>query len=191
LATLTEDAIKFFLNLGLKAVENTALQIAEQNSVTAAMLAAFGIQTAGAAAGTAATAAAAKPGILASIQADVGQAFAGFSAFFAPMLGPGAPAAAAGLAGAVDAQAIGLASLDIGGYVASSGLAMIHAGETVTPASVVTPYSGGGQGGATHIWNITTMDAQSMLAALSNVSSPLAKMIAQVFNSQPSLRPSY
>jgi len=195
LLSLTEDAVKFFLNLSLKAVENAALQIAEQNSVTAAMLAAFGIRSAGAAAGATATAAAAKPGILASISADVGEAFAGFSAFFAPTMGPAAPAAASALAGSVQATATGLASLDVGGYVLSDGLAMIHAGETVTPARVVTPYAGGGASdGDTHFHfapQVSAIDAGGVRAFLNEHGPKFAMEMARLMNSGQRFRPSY
>ena len=70
-----------------------------------------------------------------------------------PIIGPVlAPAAAAVAFGAVEA----FGSFDVGGYVNSSGLAMIHAGEEIRPADVTTPYRGGG-GSVTHnhTWNIT------------------------------------
>lgn len=91
---------------------------------------------------------------LSAISADTGQAFAGFAAFLAPTLGPGAIPAAEGLAATVAAQATAFAvpSLDIGGYVLSSGLANIHKGETIVPAQVNSPY---GAGGGTASPNIT------------------------------------
>jgi hypothetical protein len=186
LTTLTESVIKFFVNWGLKAAENVVLQIASQNSITAGIVAAMGLQGA-------AGAAAQKPGLAASITGDSGEAYAGFAAFFAPFLGPAAPAAAAGLTAQVSSTAMGIAALDVGGYVLSDGLAMIHSGETVTPANVVTPYAGnqGGSGGQTHIWNVTAIDAQSFVSALRNHSSELARTVRDMFNSQPSLRPSY
>lgn len=82
------------------------------------------------------------------IQGDVGQAFAGFAAFYAPTLGPGAIGAATASAAAVQAQAVGLASADVGGYVLSDGLAVIHQGETITPASIAQPYNPEASGGA-------------------------------------------
>jgi hypothetical protein len=179
-ASMIEDVIKFCVKW-----------VAEHAAAVAANIVGLGAQTAATATATAASAAAAKPGILASITADVGEAFAGFSAFFAPTLGPAAPAAAAGLAGGVQATAVGMAALDVGGFVHSSGVAMIHAGETVVPAKVSTPYGGGPGGGTTHIWNVTATDPQSFVAQLRNNSSDLARAVRDVFNSQPSLRPSY
>jgi hypothetical protein len=40
----------------------------------------------------------------------------------------------------------GIPALDVGGYVVSGGLAMIHPGETVVPAGVNTPFAAGGGG---------------------------------------------
>jgi hypothetical protein len=179
-ASMIEDVIKFCVKW-----------VAEQAAAVAANIVGLGTQTAATATATAASAAAAKPGILASIGADVGEAFAGFSAFFAPTLGPAAPGAAAALAGGVQATAVGMAALDVGGFVQSSGVAMIHAGETVVPAKVSTPYAGGPGGGTTHIWNVTATDPQSFVAQLRNNSSELARTVRDVFNSQQSLRPSY
>jgi hypothetical protein len=82
-----------------------------------------------------------------SIQANVGVVYAGEVANMALTLGPAAPAAAAGIAATVEATALGMSALDVGGFVQSSGLAIVHQGETVVPASVNTPYSGGGSGG--------------------------------------------
>ena len=82
-----------------------------------------------------------------SIQANVGVVYAGEAANMALTLGPAAPAAAAGIASTVEATALGLSALDVGGNVQSSGLAIIHEGETVVPAQVNTPYGGGGGAG--------------------------------------------
>jgi hypothetical protein len=177
-ASIIEDIIKFCVKW-----------VAEQAAAVAMNVTGFGTVAAAQTAGVAA----AKPGILAGITADVGQAFAGFSAFFAPTLGPAAPAAAAGLAAGVQATATGMAALDVGGYVNSTGVALIHAGEKVVPAAKVSkPYAGGGSGGGTtHIWHVTATDPQSFVAQLRNNSSDLARAVRDVFNSQPSLRPSY
>ncbi len=83
-----------------------------------------------------------------SIQANIGVVYSGEVANMALTLGPAAPAAAAGIASSVEATALGLSALDVGGSVQSSGLAIIHEGETVVPAQVNTPYNGGsGAGG--------------------------------------------
>jgi hypothetical protein len=92
---------------------------------------------------------------IAGINANVGQAFAGFAAFLAPTQGPAAIPEATALAASVEAGAMALAGvsqLDVGGYVLKPGLAMIHAGETIVPAKVSTPYQGapGAGGGDVH-----------------------------------------
>lgn len=84
------------------------------------------------------------------IESMTGPIFAGVAGFLAPIMGPAAIPAAAAVAAGVDATAMGLSSLDIGGYVMSDGLAMIHAGETVVPANVNSPFNGAG-GGDQHI----------------------------------------
>lgn len=88
-----------------------------------------------------------------SIQTSMGQMYAGEAAYFAPFLGPGAPAAAAGVVATTQATALGLTGIgafDVGGRVMSSGLGIIHEGETIVPANVDTPYSGAGGAGDVH-----------------------------------------
>ena len=145
-----------------------------------AIVAALGLQGA-------AQAAASKPGVLAAITADAGEAFAGFAAFFAPTLGPGAIPAAAGLAASVQAEASGIAALDVGGYVLSDGLAKIHAGETITPANVVTPYAGGG--GPSHPVIINyTHNGMAQLSDIRANAREIAQIIGNTFARQPSTR---
>lgn len=173
LTSLTEDVIKFFLNLALKTVETAALQVAAQNSVTSGVVAALGLQAA-------ASTAASKVGVLAMIQADAGEAFAGFAAFFAPTLGPGAIPAAAGLAGQVTATASGIAAYASGtDYVPQTGLALVHQGEKIIPANLNTS----GYGGVVHnhTWNIT--------GGANADPREIAREVARQWNSQPSLRP--
>lgn len=195
LASLTESIITFFVQWGLKAVENQMLQLAAQNQVTAGILASLGLQGA-------AQVAASKPSAIASIQTDVGQAFAGFAAFLAPMMGPAAIGAAAGLAAEVDGTAMGLAAADIGMWrVPGDQLAMIHKNELVaTPAQAdairaipgILANGGGedrqGRGGDrsspsyTHIGDI-----------ISNASDPreVAREVVRVLTRNPSMRPGY
>jgi hypothetical protein len=182
LATLTEDVIKFFAEWALKAVENQALQIASQNSITSGILSAMGLQAAG-------QAAASKPGIIAQIGADTGEAYAGFAAFLAPILGPAAPAAAAGLSAQVSSTALGLASFDVGSWeLPHDQLAMVHAGEMIVPSrgGVADEFramaSGGGGGGSTthnHTYNINGARDPHQIA----------REVANVWQSNPSLRP--
>lgn len=72
----------------------------------------------------------------------LGPMAAGFTTFFAPILGPAAPAAGAALAASEIAT---VAKLEVGtNYVPQTGLAMLHQGEAVIPASQnMAPFSGG------------------------------------------------
>ena len=191
LATLTEDVIKFFAEWALKAVENQALQIASQNSITSGILAAMGLQAAG-------QAAASKPGIIAQIAADTGEAYAGFSAFLAPILGPAAPAAAAGLSAQVSSTALGLASFDVGSWeLPNDQLAMVHAGEMIVPsrggvADEFRSMALGKGGGDTHIHfapNVSAVDARGVQAMLNDYGPQFARTVADHFSRNVSSRP--
>ncbi len=122
-----------------------------------------------------------------------GPLLAGFTSFFAPELGPGAPAAGAAAAAGVEAAAIGAVTLDTGtDYVPRTGLAMIHQGEAIIPASEnIAPYSGGGS--PTINLNLSTLDASSFHAWLRNSGGDkvLTRMVAHMLNNNPTLRPSY
>jgi hypothetical protein len=125
------------------------------------------------------------------IAASMGQMYAGEAAFFAPTLGPGAPAAAAAVVGTTQATALGMAgvgSFAVGGYVLSDGLAMIHAGETITPASVATPYQGNGaQGGDVHL-HVSAIDGASVQRFFQENGRQLARVLQGVYRSNPSMQ---
>ena len=155
------------------------------------------------ASGAAAQSAAQKPGIAASITADVGEAYAGFTAFLAPVLGPAAPAAAAGLAASTQATATGLAAFDIGSWqLNSTGAALVHQGEMIVPKSH-TPWAqslmanaagGGGQGGGGdthHHWNVVANDAPSFIQMIRNNGHEITQHISSMMGSNPSLRPNF
>jgi|GEM_PF-4729746 len=74
--------------------------------------------------------------------------FAGIFANLAPILGPAAAGPAAAGQATVLTQLAAVPKLDVGGLVLSDGFAMIHRGETVTPAAQVdTPFKGAQGGG--------------------------------------------
>ena len=75
---------------------------------------------------------------VAKVTGDAAVANAGVTAFLAPLIGPAAVAAGAGV-GAEVLSLAPLASAAIGGYVLSDGLAQIHAGETIVPAALSQP----------------------------------------------------
>ncbi len=51
-----------------------------------------------------------------------------------------------------------IASAAVGGYVLSSGLANIHAGETIVPAQLSQPYQGGKPAARSPTINISAID---------------------------------
>jgi len=188
LLDMTVKAIDFFVTLGVKAVGNAALQIAENNSVVASFLAGLGLQTAAqtssAAAGTAAVVAAKAPIIV----SDSGQAGAGVAAFLAPFIGPAA--IPAGSAAAASVLAIG--SADIGMWnVPSDRMTLIHERELVMPAAEAGAFrdmlSGGAAPGGsngrnfsvsptTHI-NIHSMDGATVASTLMSNNGAIMKAI--------------
>jgi hypothetical protein len=92
----------------------------------------------------------------------------------------------------VVAAASAAVALDTGtDYVPRTGMAMIHQGEAIIPASEnIAPYSGGGH---TFNINLSAVDVQSFNAWLRNGGggTMLAKMISDVLKRNPTLRPSY
>jgi hypothetical protein len=120
-----------------------------------------------------------------------GPLFAGFTAFFAPVQGPAAPAEGAALAAGTVAAAAATLTLDTGtDYVPRTGLAMIHQGEAIIPASEnVSPYTGGG---SSPTFNINALDGPSVHNWLrSGGAAMIAKHVAKAMNGNPTLRPSY
>jgi hypothetical protein len=103
---------------------------------------------------------------LKSIFASAGQTGAAVSAAVAPTTGPAAPAIGAAAAATVVAENAPLVSMDVGGYVLRSGIAMVHQGEVIPAAKVSTPYRGDGMAGNSTLFapsiNITAMDSRSI-----------------------------
>jgi len=122
-----------------------------------------------------------------------GPLFAGFTAFFAPVQGPAAPAEGAALAAATVAAATAAVALDTGtDYVPRTGMALIHQGEAIIPASEnIAPFSGGG--GHSFNINLSAVDVPSFNSWLRNGGGDrmLAKMISDIMRKNPTLRPSY
>lgn len=122
-----------------------------------------------------------------AIGGDLGQTYAGFAAFFAPILGPGALAAAAALTATVGATALTMSvagSAEGGAWeIPAPGLWNLHAGETVLPAAAASgfrnlaegggPFGNGGGGGDTHI-HIHTIDAAGVQRFVNQYSGQLA-----------------
>lgn len=99
------------------------------------------------------------------LMANAGLTFAGIMANLSPALGPLAAGPAAAGQATVLAQMANVPKLAVGTpWVASDGLAYLHRGERVVPASVNAPDgSGAGRGGDTHVHvNISAVDGQSV-----------------------------
>lgn len=157
------DMVIFFI----EAVEKMVIKwIIGKLAMTAADKSTQVAATAAAAASTAASEVTA----LAMIQQKVGEVYAGAAAFFAPLLGPGAPAAAAGVAAEVDTAATALTvagSAEQGAYEVQAGLWQLHDNETVLPAPAAQAFrdmaegNGSFGGGALHLHG-TLIDGPSI-----------------------------
>lgn len=133
-----------------------------------------------------------------SIVTSAAQAFAGVFAFLAPTMGPAAAGPAAASQASVMAVASAIPSLDVGTWsVPRDMMANIHQGETVMPAfeagqfrDAMSALAGGaaqqrqsgtgGGGGPTFNFNGPVFDKDG-----------LARMIAKLWDANPSLRPKY
>lgn len=146
--------------IATKAAELTATQTTEAAKIAAAE------------AGEAASLAVKIPAFVSDVTASVARVFAGVSAFLAPILGPAAPEAAAGVSAAVEATAMaGVPKAEQGAWrVKNTGLWMLHPEETVLPAGAAQAFRdmaegggpGGGSGGGTVI--IQALDGRSVEA---------------------------
>jgi hypothetical protein len=172
----------------------------EKTAATTAGVAARGAtETAGANTGLVAQAAAA----IKSIAIDAGQTFAGIFAFLAPIMGPAAAGPAAAGESAVYGAAGSIAAFAVGAWEIPQDMAgILHAGETVVPASFASGFRaavGGGDGGAAPAINVTfapqvsALDAKSVLALFNNpsVMRPLARNLGAYLAANPSVRGSY
>jgi hypothetical protein len=137
LSELTTDVVKFFVNWGLQATENEAMQILGIGRVTAAQEAGSAAQASAQSAGSAAGAAASASSILGALVNDAKATFGGVFAFLAPVLGP----AAAGPAAAAGATVLAGSSFAIGSWDIPQDMpAMVHKGEMIVPARA-TPWA--------------------------------------------------
>ncbi len=132
LTDLTADVIKFFLDWALKAVENYAMQLAQNTGLVSAVTAGQATMAAAQQSAAGAGALASLGAILKNITASAGEAFAGVFGFLAPVMGPAAIGPAAAAQGTVLAVAGGV--YDAGaGEIPRDMLAGVHAGEMIVP----------------------------------------------------------
>jgi hypothetical protein len=157
-----------------------------------------GAVTTGAAARAAAETAGATTGLLAQIgnafaviTADAAKTFAGVFAFLSPTMGPAAAGPASASAAAVEASAAGVAipGLAVGtDMVLSDGLAYLHGGEKVVPATTSGPYTGGGGSSVELVFspNVSAFNPSGMQSTLKSMLPQLATMLREYQNLNPS-----
>jgi len=168
-ADLVMDIIKAFEKI---AFEKLALSLANMFGDPAAMIA----------------------GATRAITTSVGQLYAGEAAFFAPTLGPAAPAAAAGVAAGVQATAISMAALDTGAWsIPREGMAMLHPNEMVLPPAAAQTFrdmaSGNGvlPGGGNNItFQVSALDGPGVQAFFQKNASLIARVLQAHMNQNPS-----
>ncbi len=149
-------------------------------------------QTAGAAEGAAAQGAANKKSIIGDAFTAAGNVYNSVSAI--PYVGwIMAPIAAAAAFAAVMAFSSGIPSFDVGAWeIPSSGLAMVHQGETIIPAGQAEAFrQGAGGGGMSVSLNISALDGASVQAWANRNAKTLAKTLASHMQMNPSTRPAY
>jgi hypothetical protein len=126
-------------------------------------------------------------GFMKMISGLLGPLSAGFTSFFAPTLGPAAPAAGAAAAAAEVAVAKAtVGSFEIGtDYVPRTGMALVHQGEAIIPAS--QNMGGGGQGAAANVtFQVSAIDGTGVQAFLTRFGPQFAKMVAGHMSQNPS-----
>jgi hypothetical protein len=180
---LSDLLIKFVEYCEKTVIEWGAAELAKTTATTTGAAARASAEAAGQGAGLFTTIANA----IKSIFASSGQTTAEVTAQVAPVAGPAAPAigAAAGAATLASAMAL-LPSLDVGtDFVTRSGLAMIHAGETIQPAQTSGPYTGGGAS-VQPIFQISAIDGNSVQAFFRSNASQIARILQAHINGNPS-----
>ncbi len=126
-------------------------------------------------------------GVTKSIADNVAVAYTGFVANLSLAQGPAAipegAALAATLAATATASRAAVPAADVGGYVVSGGLALIHPGEEIIPAGLAQPYAGpgggggsAGGGGAVNV-HIHTIDAGGVQAFVKKYAGQLSSAV--------------
>lgn len=133
--------------------------------------------------------------ILKIISKMIGQVFAGATAFFAPTLGPAAPAAGAAVAATTEAAAV---AYDTGAWsVPQTANALVHRDEMILPvdfaSAVRSALTGGAMGGSSNMnVNIQAWDGASVARWLrTGGADVMARAISAQYNQNPTVRPRY
>jgi hypothetical protein len=128
-------------------------------------------------------------GLIKLVTSLFGPLSAGFTTFFAPTLGPAAPAAGAAAAGAEVAAAAGtLGGFEVGtDYVPRTGAYILHQGEAVTPAAQNPAAGGSGGGSVPNItFQVSAIDAGSVQKFFSQYGPQIARVLSDHMNTNPS-----
>lgn len=190
--TILGDLVIYFI----QAVEKMVFKwIAGQLAETVASQSAEGAKVAAATAG----AAAALPEKIASFTSDImassARTFAGVFAFLAPFMGPAAAGPAAASQATVLAELANVPKFEFGtDFVPYTGLAIVHKGEKITPASEnASPFSGNGaagkKGGDTHNWYL--IDGAGVQSFVQRNAGALAAAVVGHQTRNPSARPAW
>jgi hypothetical protein len=178
---------------GIQEIEKLVFQwIAGEAAKTTATILGNAVRATANEAGAAAAIGSKASEAVATIGIDVAEVFANLAAWLTATFGPAGIPIALGLSAGVGAVALSqVKHLDVGGYVVSPGLAMLHANETVVPAKVNTPFAGAGAGAGgnstTHNWNISAWDGRSVQAWLKGGG---AQQISRAVDQHQSINPS-
>ena len=165
-------------------------------------------RTAAEEAGTATSLATMTANAFKAVMTSAGQAFAGVTAFMAPIVGPAAPSFGA----AAEAEVIAGGIYDAGSWsIPNDQFAAVHAGEVIIPSrggladefrSIMS--NGGFKGSAqtnegpttlnrsgdVH-FHVNAIDGPSVVQHLKSQGREIAKIVAGHFNQNPSLRPTF
>lgn len=114
-----------------------------------------------------------------TLMAQAALTFAGIMANLSPLMGPAAAGPAAAGQATVLGEMANVPKLAVGTpWVASDGLAYLHKGERVVPASVNAPDGSGAGGGDTHHhWSVAALDARSFANYLKDNAGMINKIL--------------
>lgn len=126
-------------------------------------------------------------GLIKAIAGMFGPLMAGFTSFFAPTQGPAAPAeGAAAAAATVAAATAAVGAFEYGtDYVPKTGMALVHQGERIIPASQ-NVMGGAGVPMAAVTFNVQALDSSGVQAFFGRYGPQIAKMLAAHMNQNPS-----
>lgn len=192
--TITGDMIIFFIQEVEKMVFKWLVKTATMATIDKEAAVQSTATAAAAQAAQTATAAA-------SVQQKVAQVYAGAAAFFAPLLGPGAPAAAAAVAAETEAGAAAFllaGAAEQGAWnIPDTAPWLLHKGETVLPAPAAQAFrdmaqggTGGSARGDTHL-HVHAIDAAGVMALFRDNARGLTKMIGDQLQGNPTLREAF